>query len=102
MYGDRNGNVYQRGDNGDWSQRNGNQWNQSDQRNNMNRDYESRQRSSNQNAGFQQMNRGGGGFGGGGARGGGGLVVIDYGGFGRHSWKAMSVGCVRTHHDVVG
>ncbi|MBS1975923.1 MAG: hypothetical protein JST46_01040 [Bacteroidetes bacterium] len=72
VYGDRSGNVYQRGDNGDWSQRNGNQWNQADQRNNMNRDYENRQRSSNQNAGFQQMNRGGGGFGGGGARGGGG------------------------------
>ena len=29
--------------------------------------------------------------------GGGGLVVIDYGGIGRHSWKAMSAGCVRTH-----
>jgi hypothetical protein len=29
--------------------------------------------------------------------GGGGMVVIDYGGIGRHSWKAMSVGCVRAH-----
>lgn len=29
--------------------------------------------------------------------GGGGMVVIDYDGIGRHSWKVMSVGCVRTH-----
>lgn len=70
VYGDKNGNVYQRNDNGDWSQRNGNEWNQPSQRdNNMNRDYENRQRSANQNSSFQQMNGGGGGMrGGGGGR----------------------------------
>jgi hypothetical protein len=77
VYSDKNGNVYQRNDNGNWSQRDGNQWKQTQQSQQMNRDYQNRQRSSQQNSGFNQTNRGGnmGGSyrgGGGGARMGGG------------------------------
>ncbi|HEY3406525.1 MAG TPA: hypothetical protein VGK59_24220 [Ohtaekwangia sp.] len=76
VYSDRNGNVYQRNDNGNWNQRDGNQWKQtqSQQSQQMNRDYQNRQRSAQQNQNFQQMNRGGnmGGSYGGGARMGGG------------------------------
>ena len=71
VYGDKNGNVYQRKDNGDWNQRNGNQWQNTNQpSNNMNRDYDNRQRSANQNSNFQQSNHGGNM--GGASRGGGG------------------------------
>lgn len=59
IYSDRNGNVYQRGDNGNWNQRDGNQWKQTDRPSNMDRDYQNRQRSNQQNSSFQQMNRGG-------------------------------------------
>lgn len=75
VYSDRNGNVYQRNDNGNWSQRDGNQWKQTDKAGNMNRDYENRQRSAQQNSNFNNMNRGGnmgGNYRGGGARVGGG------------------------------
>ena len=75
VYGDKNGNVYQRNDNGNWNQRDGNQWKDTNQSSNMNRDYDNRQRSTNQNNNFQQSNRGGnmgGSMGGGGNRGGGG------------------------------
>ncbi len=75
VYSDRNGNVYQRNDNGNWQQRQGNQWQQAQQSKQMDRDYQNRQRSAQQNSGFQQMNRGGnlgGGMRGGGMRGGGG------------------------------
>lgn len=59
VYSDRNGNVYQRSDNGNWSQRDGNQWKQTQQSQQMNRDYQNRQRSAQQNSSFNQMNRGG-------------------------------------------
>jgi uncharacterized membrane protein YgcG len=77
VYSGKDGSVYQRNDNGSWDQRNGNQWqqNKSTQPSNMDRDYQNRQRSSQQNSNFNQMNRGGnmgGGFGGGGGMGGGG------------------------------
>lgn len=76
VYSDRNGNVYQRNDKGDWSQRQGNQWQNTPQSSQMDRDYQNRQRSAQQNSSFQQMNRGGnmgaGSRGGGGMRGGGG------------------------------
>lgn len=77
VYSDRNGNVYQRDNSGNWNQRSGNQWQQTQQQpSNMNRDYQNRQRSAQQNSNFNNMNRGGnvGGAyrGGGGARGGGG------------------------------
>lgn len=70
VYSDRNGNVYQRNDNGNWQQRQGNQWQQSQQPSQMDRDYQNRQRSAQQNSSFQKMNRGGNM--GGGMRGGGG------------------------------
>lgn len=70
VYSDRSGNVYQRNDNGNWQQRQGNQWQQAQQPSQMDRDYQNRQRSAQQNSGFQQMNRGGNL--GGGMRGGGG------------------------------
>lgn len=70
VYSDRNGNVYQRNDNGSWNQRDGNQWKQTQQSPQMNREYQNRQRSAQQNSGFNQMNRGGNM--GGGARMGGG------------------------------
>jgi hypothetical protein len=81
VYSDKNGNVYQRDNNGDWNQRNGDQWQKTQQSSQMNRDYENRQRSEQRNSGYQQMNQGGnmggsyrGSGGGGGARpaGGGG------------------------------
>lgn len=75
VYSDKNGNVYQRNDNGNWQQRQGNQWQQTQQPSQMDRDYQNRQRSAQQNSGFQQMNRGGnlgGGTRSGGARTGGG------------------------------
>lgn len=59
VYSDRNGNVYQRENNGNWSQRDGNQWKQTQQNSQMNRDYENRQRSAQQNSSFNNMNRGG-------------------------------------------
>lgn len=59
VYSDRNGNVYQRDNTGNWNQREGNQWKQADKAGNMNRDYQNRQRSAQQNSNFQQMNRGG-------------------------------------------
>jgi hypothetical protein len=70
VYSDSNGNVYQRNNDGNWNQRDGNQWKQTQQNANMNRDYQNRQRSAQQNSSFQQMNRGGNM--GGGMRGGGG------------------------------
>ncbi len=77
VYADKNGNVYQRKDDGNWNQRSGNQWQQTQQQpSNMNRDYQNRQRSAQQNSNFNSMNRGGnmgGNYrGGGGARMGGG------------------------------
>ncbi len=77
VYAGKDGSVMQRNDNGNWDQRNGNSWQQSQQSSSMNRDYENRQRSAQQNSSYQQMNRGGnmGGSmnrGGGGMRGGGG------------------------------
>lgn len=77
VYSDKNGNVYQRNENGSWDQRDGNQWKQTQQSQQMNRDHQNRQRSAQQNSGFNQTNRGGnmGGTyrgGGGGARMGGG------------------------------
>lgn len=60
VYADRNGNVYQRDQSGNWSQRQGNSWQQTDRSSsNMNRDYQNRKRSSYQNQSFQQTNRGG-------------------------------------------
>jgi len=76
IYSDKQGNVYQRNDNGSWNQRDGNQWKQTQQSQQMNRDHQNRQRSAQQNSSFNNMNRGGnmGGSyrGGGGARMGGG------------------------------
>ncbi len=79
VYSDRNGNVYQRNDNGSWNQRNGNNWNQASQPQQLNRDYQNRERSAQQNSNFNSMNRGGnmggsygGGSGGNRASGGGG------------------------------
>ncbi|MEJ1237673.1 hypothetical protein WBG78_06080 [Chryseolinea sp. T2] len=78
VYSDKNGNVYQRNENGSWNQRDGNQWKETQQSQQMNRDYQNRQRSTQQNNSFNQMNRGGNmggsyrGGGGGGARMGGG------------------------------
>lgn len=76
IYSDKSGNVYNRDASGSWSQRQGNSWQQTNsQPTQMNRDYQNRQRSTQQNSGFQQSNRGGnlGGSyrGGAGARGGG-------------------------------
>jgi len=72
VYAGKDGSVNQRNDNGSWDQRNGNQWqqNKSTQPSNMDRDYQNRQRSTQQNSNFNQMNRGGNM--GGGMRGGGG------------------------------
>ncbi|GAB3220739.1 hypothetical protein J0A67_06155 [Algoriphagus aestuariicola] len=76
VYSDRNGNVYNRDANGNWSQRQGNSWqNTTNQPAQMNRDYQNRQRSATQNHGFQQSNRAGnlgGSYHGGAARMGGG------------------------------
>jgi hypothetical protein len=75
VYADKNGNVYQRDTNGNWNERNNNQWQQTQQQpSTMNRDYDNRQRSAQQNSNFNSMNRGGnmGGNYGGGARMGGG------------------------------
>jgi hypothetical protein len=81
VYADRNGNVYQRNDNGSWDQRSNNQWQSSS--NNMNSSYQSRERSTQANRSYSQM-QGGGNMGGasrpstssrpsgGGMRGGGG------------------------------
>ena len=78
VYSDRNGNVYNRDSNGNWSQRQGNEWQRTQQSSQLNRDYQNRQRSAAQNRSFQQSNRGGnmGGAyrGGGGARRGGGRM----------------------------
>jgi hypothetical protein len=76
VYSDKSGNVYNRDASGNWSQRQGNSWQQTNnQPSQMNRDYQNRQRSTTQNQGFQQSNRagnlGGAHRGGGGARGGG-------------------------------
>ena len=74
VYSDRNGNVYNRDTNGNWSQRQGNQWQGTQQSSQLNRDYQNRQRSTTQNRSFQQTNRAGnmgGAYRGGGARGGG-------------------------------
>lgn len=60
VYSDQSGNVYQRDNSGNWNQRSGNQWQQTQQQpSNMNRDYQSRQRSVQQNSNFNSMNRGG-------------------------------------------
>jgi len=71
VYSDKNGNVYQRDNSGNWNQRSGNEWQKTQQQpSNMNREYENRQRSTQQNNNFNSMNRGGnmGGNYGGGAR----------------------------------
>jgi hypothetical protein len=72
VYSGRDGSVYQRNDNGNWDQRSGNQWqqNKSNQSSTMDKDFQNRQRSTQQNNNFNQMNRGGNM--GGGMRGGGG------------------------------
>lgn len=76
VYSDKQGNVYQRNNDGNWNQRSGNQWKQTQQNDKMNRDYQNRQRSAQQNSNFNNnMNRGGnmgGNSRGGGARTGGG------------------------------
>lgn len=59
VYSDRNGNVYQRNENGSWNQREGSQWKPTQQSQQMNRDYQNRQRSVQQNNGFRQTNHGG-------------------------------------------
>lgn len=59
VYSDKSGNVYQRSNDGNWNQRNGNEWNKTQQPANMDRDYQNRQRSAQQNSNFQNMNRGG-------------------------------------------
>lgn len=77
VYSDKAGNVYNRDSNGNWSQRQGNQWQSTQQSSQMNRDYQNRQRSATQNQGFQQSNRGGnmgGAYRGGGGRAGGGRM----------------------------
>ncbi|OOG77732.1 hypothetical protein [Algoriphagus sp. A40] len=78
VYSDKSGNVYNRDTNGNWSQRQGNSWQQTNnQPSQMNKDYQNRQRSTTQNQSFQQTNRGGnmgGARAGGGARGGGGRM----------------------------
>lgn len=77
VYSDKAGNVYNRDSNGNWSQRQGNQWQGTQQSSQMNRDYQNRQRSTTQNQGFQQSNRGGnmgGAYRGGGGRAGGGRM----------------------------
>lgn len=71
VYSGKDGSVHQRNDNGNWEQRNGNQW-QQNKSSNMDRDYQNRQRSSQYNSNFNNMNRGGGGMRGGGFGGGGG------------------------------
>ncbi|MBN7810623.1 hypothetical protein J0A68_06640 [Algoriphagus sp. H41] len=75
VYSDRNGNVYNRDANGNWSQRQGNSWQRTNQPSQMDQHYQNRQRSTTQNRGFQQSNRAGnlgGSYRGGGARMGGG------------------------------
>ncbi|HSF52925.1 MAG TPA: hypothetical protein VLA71_04205 [Algoriphagus sp.] len=77
VYADKSGNVYNRDSNGNWSQRQGNQWQGTQQPSQMNRDYQNRQRSATQNQSFQQSNRGGnmgGAYRGGGGRAGGGRM----------------------------
>ncbi|RIW14475.1 hypothetical protein D0X99_13020 [Algoriphagus lacus] len=77
VYSDKAGNVYNRDSNGNWSQRQGNQWQGTNQSSQMNRDYQNRQRSATQNQSFQQSNRGGnmgGAYRGGGGRAGGGRM----------------------------
>jgi len=69
VYSGKDGSVHQRNDNGSWDQRNGNQWQQNNS-SGMDRDYQNRQRSTQNNSNFNQMNRGGNM--GGGMRGGGG------------------------------
>ena len=79
VYSDRNGNVYQRDNGGNWNQREGNNWKSTgSQPGNMNRDYENRQRSSQNNSNFSNMNRGGNV--GGNYRGGGGATRAGGGG----------------------
>jgi hypothetical protein len=77
VYSGKDGSVHQRNENGNWDQRNGNQWqqNKSTAPAGMDRDFQNRQRGSQQNSSFNQMNRGGNlggnnrGGGGGGGRG---------------------------------
>ena len=57
VYADKSGNVYQRTDNGSWNQRSNNQWQPSTS--NMNNSYQSRERSTQANRSYQQMNYGG-------------------------------------------
>jgi len=72
VYSGKDGSVHQRNENGSWNQRNGNQWQNNSS--GMDRDYQNRQRSTQNNSNFNNMNRGGnmgggmrgGGFGGGG------------------------------------
>ncbi len=60
VYSGKDGNVYKRNDNGNWDQRSGNQWKQTQQQpSSVNKDYQNRQRSTQQNSSYQQMNRGG-------------------------------------------
>lgn len=69
---DRQGNVYQRDANNNWSERSGNQWQPSSSANtqDLNRQMQSRERAQTRNTSYNQMNRGGNM--GGGARAGGG------------------------------
>jgi len=59
VYSGKDGNVYKRNESGNWDQRSGNGWKQTQQPSSIDRDYQNRQRSSQQNSNFQQMNRGG-------------------------------------------
>ena len=58
---DRDGNVYQREANNNWSQRSGNQWQPSSSANtqDLNRQMQSRERAQTRNTSYSQMNRGG-------------------------------------------
>jgi hypothetical protein len=58
---DRQGNVYQRSENGSWQQRDGNNWKAAENAstNDLNRQMQNRERSQNLNNNFNQTNRGG-------------------------------------------
>lgn len=63
VFGDRDGNVFQRDNNGGWNQRQHNSWTPAAQNRQpqMNRDWQSRERSFNRSQASRQFNRGGGG-----------------------------------------
>ncbi|RPD39759.1 carbohydrate-binding family V/XII [Chitinophaga barathri] len=65
VFGDRDGNVFQRDNNGGWNQRQNHSWQPASQNHQaqMNRDWQSRNRSFNRSQTSRQFNRGGGGGG---------------------------------------